>query len=77
LESISEIRDNLNLPFSMEIIAIGAWSIWIVRNNKIFEDHNPRFNAWKAVFLQEMQMLSYRIKKKHAECFRVWLQAQH
>jgi hypothetical protein len=24
-----------------------------------------------------MQMLSYRIKKKHAESFRIWLQAQH
>jgi hypothetical protein len=77
LESISEIRDKLNLPFSMDIIILGAWSIWIVKNNKIFNDHNPRFNAWKAIFFQEMQMLSYRMKKKHAENFRIWLQAQH
>jgi hypothetical protein len=61
----------------MDIIILGAWSIWIVRNNKIFNDQNPRFNAWKAIFLQELQMLSYRMKKKYAETFKSWLQSQH
>jgi hypothetical protein len=61
----------------MDIIILGAWSIWIVRNNKIFNDQNPRFNAGKAILLQELQMLSYRMKKKYAETFRIWLQSQH
>jgi hypothetical protein len=77
LENISEIRDKLKVPFSMDIIIIGAWSIWIIRNNKIFNDQNPILNAWKAIFMQELDLLRYRMKKKYAESFRNWLQSQH
>jgi hypothetical protein len=77
LENISEIRDKLKVPFSMDIIIIGAWSIWIIRNNKIFNEQEPRFNAWKVIFRQELEMLRHRMKKKYAESFRNWLQSQH
>jgi hypothetical protein len=76
LENISEIRDKLKVPFSMDIIIIGAWSIWIIRNNKIFNDQQPGFNAWRVIFKQELELLRYRMKMKHAESFRNRLQSQ-
>jgi hypothetical protein len=77
LENISEIRDKLKVPFSMDIVILGSWSIWIIRNNKIFNDQEPRFNAWRVIYKQELEMLRYRMKKKHADIFSNWLQTQH
>jgi hypothetical protein len=59
----------------MEIIILTAWGIWISRNNKIFHNQTPSFTSWKAIFLQEAK-LTYKIKKKHADTFKEWLQSQ-
>jgi hypothetical protein len=75
LEAFYVIKDSLNLPFAVEIIILAAWSIWIIRNRKIFEDQNPSFSAWKIIFKQELQLLSYRMKKKWNVSFKAWLQS--
>jgi hypothetical protein len=75
LDSISNINTNLNLPFSMEIIVLAAWSIWILRNEKIFNNIQPLFKTWKAIYFQELRWLGYRMKKKHEETFKDWLQS--
>jgi hypothetical protein len=41
------MKDKLQLAFAMEIIMLSAWGIWIVRNNKIFNNINPLFNLGK------------------------------
>jgi hypothetical protein len=74
LEAFYVIKDSLNLPYAVEIIILAAWSIWTIRNRKIFEDQNPSFSAWKIIFKQELHLLSYRMKKKWSVSFRAWLQ---
>jgi hypothetical protein len=37
-DAIIDIRNKLKMAFSMEIIMLAAWSIWIIRNNKIFNN---------------------------------------
>jgi hypothetical protein len=75
LESISNIKTNLNLPFSMDIIVLAAWSIWILRNEKIFNNIQLSFRTWKVIYFQELRWLGHRIKKKHEENFKDWLQS--
>jgi hypothetical protein len=75
LEAFYVIKDSLNLPYAVEIIILAAWSIWTIRNRKIFEDQNPSFSAWKIIFKQELQLLSYRMKKKWNAPFKAWLQS--
>jgi hypothetical protein len=75
VESISIIKTNLNLPFNMEIIVLAAWSIWILRNEKIFNNIQSFFRTWKVINFQELRWLGYRIKKKHEETFKDWLQS--
>jgi hypothetical protein len=75
LDSISNIKTKLNLPFSMEIIVLAAWSIWILRNEKIFNNVQPLFKTWKAIYFQELRWLGFRMKKKHEETFKYWLQS--
>jgi hypothetical protein len=76
LESIEDLKNKIHLPFAMELIIIAAWSIWIVRNNMIFNNKRPTFSSWKVIYMQELNWLSYRMKKKHAETFKAWLQSQ-
>jgi YbbR domain-containing protein len=75
MEAFEEMRITLKLPFAMEIIILAAWGIWIVINNKLFNNQNATFRSWKAIYLQELTMLSHRIKKKHASAFKEWLQS--
>ena len=75
-EALSDIREKIQQPFAMDIIILAAWSIWIVRNNKLFRNERPRFASWKAIYFQELRLMNFRMKKKHAESFREWLQSQ-
>jgi hypothetical protein len=60
----------------MDIIILAAWSIWNIRNNKIFKNQRPTFQSWKFLFHQELHMLQYRMKKKNVQFFKAWLQSQ-
>jgi hypothetical protein len=77
LESIVDMKKKINKPFSMEIIILAPWSIWIVRNNKLFGDETTRWSNWKAIFNKELKMLAYRMKKKLATEFKNWVQSQY
>jgi hypothetical protein len=76
LESIEDLKAKIQLPFAIELIMIAAWSIWIVRNDMIFNNKRPTFSSWKVIYLKELHWLSYRMKKKLAETFKAWLQSQ-
>ena len=51
-------------------------SIWISRNNKIFEHIHPTFQGWKNIFLMELKLLKHRMRPKHANQFNSWLALQ-
>jgi hypothetical protein len=73
LEAISNMKDLLKLPFGMDIIILASWSIWIIRNNKIFKNQEARWASWKAIYVNELRMLAFRIKKKFHDQFVDWL----
>jgi hypothetical protein len=77
LKSIADMREKLNKPFSLEIIILASWSIWIVRNNKIFRNETARWSSWKAIFNQEIHMLTFWMKKKVSKEFKSWARSQH
>jgi hypothetical protein len=55
MEAIIDIKQKINEPFSMDIIILAAWSIWIVRNNKFFNNDSPSLDSWKAILKQELR----------------------
>ena len=75
-EAFEDIKDKLRLPFFMEIIIIGSWAIWISRNNKIFEHIQPSFQGWKHIYLQELKLLTHKIRPKYEAQFNYWLESQ-
>jgi hypothetical protein len=74
MEAFEEMRTLLKLPFAMDVLILAAWGIWIVRNNKLFENQNATFRSWRAIYTQELKMLVHRMKKKHVTSFKEWLQ---
>jgi hypothetical protein len=74
LESISNMKDLLKRPFSMDIVILASWSIWIIRNNKIFNNQEARWSSWKAIYMNELIMLKFRMRKKFYDQFVDWLQ---
>jgi hypothetical protein len=76
LEAFADVKAKLKVPFSSEIIILAAWSIWMMRNNKIFNNQIPSFRNWKGFFIQELRMVAHRMKKKHVQSFKEWLQSQ-
>jgi hypothetical protein len=68
------MKDLLKLPFSMDIVILASWSIWIIKNNKIFNNQEARWSSWKAIFMNELRMLKFQMKKKFYDQFVDWLQ---
>jgi hypothetical protein len=68
------MKEKINKTFSMEIIILASWSIWLLRKNKLFRDKIARWSNWKAIFNKELNFLAYRMKKKLATEFRNWVQ---
>jgi hypothetical protein len=57
------MKNKLGLNFAMEIIILVAWGVWMVRNNKIFNNHTPSFDKWMFLYIQELKLLNYKIKR--------------
>jgi hypothetical protein len=70
------MKNKMKLPFVMEIGILEAWGIWIIRNNKIFNNQPPSLASWKVLFLRGAKLLSCKMKNKHADSFKEWLQSQ-
>jgi hypothetical protein len=73
MEAIIDIKKKINVSFSMDIIILASWSIWIVRNNKFFNNVRPSLDSWKAILKQELRWLHYRMKNKFLPSFLKWL----
>jgi hypothetical protein len=52
IDSIKDIKDKLHVPFSIDVIILASWSMWIVMNNKIFDNQRPIIGSWRAIFLE-------------------------
>jgi hypothetical protein len=74
VEAVVDLKMKLQVPFYMEIIILTAWGLWMVRNNKIFNNHRPPFQSWKAIYYHELTLVSHRVRNKYAQQFKDWLE---
>ena len=58
----------------MEIIILGAWGIWMCRNNEIFNNKHASLEEWRAIVAQELRWVLYRIKKKNYQGLKDWIE---
>lgn len=75
-EAFSCMKSKLNLSFFIDLLILASWSIWMIRNNKLFRNERPTFERWKAIYLLELNWLKYRIKAKYSHQFNTWRETQ-
>ena len=64
--TLMSFKNQLQLPFFMEIIVTMAWSIWTVRNDAIFKQVQPSLLHCRSVFIKEFAQVILRAKSSIA-----------
>jgi hypothetical protein len=58
----TQARTASNLPFFTEAALIAAWELWKIRNDKVFQRHDPSPTVWIANFKNQCFLQSLRFK---------------
>jgi hypothetical protein len=72
---ISTARKYFRKPFFMEVIIIACRNIWLVQNDKVFNQARPTFAKWKFKFIHDMLLIQYRIKQKYKSQLLSWIES--
>jgi hypothetical protein len=75
LDRVAQARTVHNIPFFTEAALIAAWELWKMRNDKVFQRHEPSPAAWLATFKNQCFLQSVRFKDELRSSFCVWLDA--
>jgi hypothetical protein len=70
---MEEAKRECRHGFFMEVFLIGCWLIWKQRNAFIFNRGPPSFQSWKAGFIDEANLQSYRMNIAEKEDFPAFL----
>jgi len=64
LLAVEEIKEQINLPFLMDIIIIFCWSLWMQMNDLIFRGIQPTPDRCLQFFRKEWDLPLPFLKKK-------------
>jgi hypothetical protein len=70
---IIDAKTRYTMPFLMEIIIIGCWSLWDQRNSAIFRDIEPCIHRGIAKFKLDFVLSMHRAKPSLKEGMQSWL----
>ncbi|PNT61170.1 hypothetical protein BRADI_5g11115v3, partial [Brachypodium distachyon] len=71
--NVTDLKDHLDVPFPMEIIALGCWSIWKTRNDCIFNNIRPSLYRCRRIFKEELNLVFHRAKRNKYSNFKNWI----
>ena len=72
---LESIRNQLNVPFFMDIIIMFNWCIWMQRNDLIFKGLQPHPDNCYAHFKREFALVILRAKSRLKQPMTEWLEA--
>jgi hypothetical protein len=75
LDRFIHARSVQNIPFFTEAVLIATWELWKMRNDKVFNRHDPSPTTWLAKFKNQCYLQSVRFKDDMRLFFCVWLDA--
>jgi hypothetical protein len=62
LQIIKQGKAQWNDPLFMKLFIVAAWSIWKERNNMLFNNITPTFEAWKRRLREDFGLLVHITK---------------
>jgi hypothetical protein len=72
-EASENLKQQLNVPFSMEVIILMTWSIWKSRNEWLFENKDPSVHHCTHEFSKELRLVIHRARGKYDISIPSWL----
>jgi len=66
-------RQQLSIPFFMEVIILGFWSIWMSRNDFIFRGQHPSLQGCQHIFKKEFALALHRAKSSVIDLMKEWI----
>ena len=75
IEEMDNMIRNLPVGIAWEIVIMGCWNIWMIRNNLIFKNIASSSHTWRANLRQDLQLILHRIKSKHFDLLQAWIVA--
>jgi len=70
-----DLKSQLRSSFFMVLVILTCWSIWVARNNCIFNSLQPSVTDVKETLLQELRLVKLRIKKEQQPIFSQWIRS--
>ena len=71
--TIDSFKAQLHTLVFMNIVILLCWSIWISRNDLIFQGLQPSTDSCRRVFKTELMMLLHWVKSKHKTFLEEWI----
>ena len=73
-QMLQSFKDQLQVPFFMEIITLMCWTIWKARNDLVFRQTEPSLQSSKSFFFRsELELLSLRGKRCYSPSSNQWI----
>jgi hypothetical protein len=73
-QRLGSIREQLNVPFDLEIIILMSWCIWLIRNDEIFRNFPVDCLRCLQLFKSFFSQLLWKAKKKYFPQIEQWLE---
>lgn len=73
--SNDKVKDQLLNRFFMTAITRMCWTIWIARNEIIFNNNQLNIQQCKDLFFKEMKLVSLRVKADLSADYNQWIKA--
>jgi hypothetical protein len=74
VDAAVNLMQQLNVPFSMEIIILMTWSISKIRNAWLFQNKAPTVQHCKNEFARELRLVMLRAKGRFDSSIPAWFQ---
>ena len=72
--TLKQLRNQLNVPFFMEVIILMCWGIWMQRNDFIFKGIQPSHQNCRHHFFKEFALVILRAKPRYKNSMLLWLE---
>jgi len=74
-ERFARASQDHDLQFFTEASLIGAWELWKLRNDKVFQRHDPTLSRWLANLKNQCILHLVRFREDLRSSFYFWLDA--
>lgn len=74
MQIIQNLQEQIAVSFSLDIIIIMSWCIWMARNDLIVKNIPAQLNSVEARFRAEFALVFLRAKPQDQDIMNLWLQ---